>query len=91
MYLCSIDGLYHTAHNVTAAVFMDTISLLKPTGYVMYQEVYHFNKCMFCPHRIYVLCTYLRTNIYLCHLQHKLTGFYNRVEKCLLRGMNWGF
>jgi len=27
----------------------------------------------------------------LCHLQHKLIGFYNRDEKCLLRGTNWAF
>jgi hypothetical protein len=27
----------------------------------------------------------------LCHLQHKLIGFYNRDEKCLLRGTNWLF
>ena len=28
---------------------------------------------------------YLRTNSNLCHLQHKLIGFYNRDEKCLER------
>jgi hypothetical protein len=27
----------------------------------------------------------------LCHLQHKLIGFYNRDEKCLQRGTGWGF
>jgi hypothetical protein len=27
----------------------------------------------------------------LCHLQHKLIGFYNRDEKCLQRGTNWVF
>jgi hypothetical protein len=27
----------------------------------------------------------------LCHLQHKLIGFYNRDEKCLLRGTDWVF
>jgi hypothetical protein len=27
----------------------------------------------------------------LCHLQNKLIGFYNRVEKCLQRGTNWVF
>jgi len=27
----------------------------------------------------------------LCHLQHKLTGFYNRDEKCLQRGTDWVF
>ena len=34
---------------------------------------------------------YLRTNSDLCHLQHKLIGFYNRVEKCLQRGTEWVF
>jgi hypothetical protein len=27
----------------------------------------------------------------LCHLQHKLIGFYNRGEKCLQRGTGWAF
>ena len=39
-----------------------------------------FNNCTFCPHSIYVFCIYLRTNSDLCHLQHKLIGFYNRDE-----------
>ena len=34
---------------------------------------------------------YLRTNSDLCHLQHKLIGFCNRDEKCLLCGANWVF
>jgi len=42
-------------------------------------------------HCIYVFCIYLRTNSDLCHLQHKLIGFYNRDEKCLLRGTDWVF
>ena len=50
-----------------------------------------FNNCTFCPHCIYVFCICLRTNSNLCHLQYKLTGFYNRDEKCLLRGTNWVF
>ena len=29
---------------------------------------------------------YFRTNSDLCHLQHKLIGFYNPDEKCLQRG-----
>jgi len=33
-----------------------------------------------------VFCIYLRTNSDLCHLQHKLIGFYYRDEKCLQRG-----
>jgi len=27
----------------------------------------------------------------LCHLQHKLIGFYNRDKKCLQRGTDWVF
>ena len=50
-----------------------------------------FNNCTFCPHCVYLFCIYLRTNSDLCHLQHKLIGFYNRDEKCLLRGTNWVF
>jgi len=38
-----------------------------------------------------VFCIYLRTNSDLCHLQHKLVGFYNRDEKCLQRGTDWVF
>jgi len=37
-----------------------------------------FNNCTLRPHCIYVFCIYLRTNSDLCHLQHKLIGFYNR-------------
>ena len=50
-----------------------------------------FNNCTLCPHCIYVLCIYLRTNNDLYHLQHKLIGFYNRDEKCLQRGTDWVF
>jgi len=48
-----------------------------------------FKNCTFFPNHIYVFCIYLRTNSNLCPLQHKLIGFYNRDEKCLLRGTNW--
>jgi hypothetical protein len=50
-----------------------------------------FNNYTLCPHCIYVFCIYLRTNSDLCHLQHKLTGFYNRDKKCLQRGTDWVF
>jgi len=33
----------------------------------------------------------MRTNSDLCHLQHNLIDFYNRDEKCLLRGTRWVF
>jgi hypothetical protein len=49
--------------------------------------------CRLCPYCIYVyvFCICLRTNSDLCHLQHKLIGFFNRDEKCLLRGTDWAF
>ena len=55
-----------------------------PTGLTLE----NYTLCLQC---IYVFCTYLRTNSDLCHLQHKLNGFYNRDEKCLQRGTDWGF
>jgi len=64
-------------------------NLLKPTGYVMHQQ---FNiQQLYVLSTLYVFCTYLRTNSNLCHLQHKLIGFYNRDEKCLQRGTDWVF
>jgi len=38
-----------------------------------------------------MFCIYLRTNSDLCHLRHKLIGFYNRDEMCSLRCTNWVF
>ena len=55
------------------------------------RKVFTFKNCIFCLHCIYVFCVYLRTNCELCHLQYKLIGFYNRGEKCLQRGTDWGF
>ena len=37
-----------------------------------------------------VCASSFRTNSDLCHLQHKLIGFYNRGGKCLQRGTDWG-
>jgi hypothetical protein len=39
----------------------------------------------------YLIVSINRTNSDLCHLQHKLIRFYNRDEKCLLRGTDWVF
>ena len=64
-----------------------SVNLLKPTGYVMYQQ---FNI-----QQLYVLLTLYLCVLYLSEnkqrLVHKLIGFYNRDEKCLLRGTNWVF
>ena len=64
------------------------INLLKPTGYVMHHQ---FNIQQLYALPTLYLCVYLRTNSDLCHLQHKLIGFYNRDVKCLQRGMDWVF
>jgi hypothetical protein len=37
------------------------------------------------------LCVLYLSNGELCHFHHKLIGFYNRDEKCLLRGTDWVF
>jgi hypothetical protein len=55
----------------------------------MHQQVEHFNNCTLCPCCSYVFCIYLRTNSNLCHLQHKLIGFYNREVLCFLRSTGW--
>jgi hypothetical protein len=62
------------------------INLLKPACYVMHHQ-FKIQQ-LYC---IYVFCIYLRTNNDLCHLQHKMIGFYNRDGKCLQRGTNWVF
>ena len=64
------------------------INLLQPSGHVMHQQINIHQLYVLSTHCIYVFCIYLRTDSDLCHLQHKLIGFYNRDEKCLLRGTN---
>ena len=69
---------------------MHNINLLKPTGYVMHQQ---FNI-----QQLYVLPTLYLCVLYLSENKQRLVpltanvfGFYNRDEKCLLRGTNWVF
>jgi len=80
--------LYIYPHVVTKKliVHFKRFNLLKPKTYFMYHQLQHSEILCFCPQCIYVFCVDLRTNSDLCHLQHKLIGFYNRDEKCLLRG-----
>jgi len=43
-------------------------------------------------HTLYLCVLYLSENKQrLVPLLHKLIGFYNRDEKCLQRGMDWGY
>ena len=62
------------------SVLFVSINLLKPNGYVMHQQ-FNIQQLYVLP-TLYlcVLYIYLRTNSDLCHLQHKLIGFYNRDE-----------
>jgi len=50
-----------------------------------------FDNCALCPRCIDMFRIYLRISSDMCHLHHKLVGFYNRDEKCLLRGTDWVF
>ena len=71
--------------------FLAQFNLLKPTGYVMHQQ-FNIQQLYALPTlNLRVFFIYRRTNSDLCHLQHKLFGFYNRDEKCLLRCTNWVF
>ena len=66
------------------------IELLKSTCQVMHQQ---FNiQQLYALPTLYLCVSYLSENKQrLCHLQHKLIGFYNRDEKCLQRGTDWVF
>jgi hypothetical protein len=73
------------------------INLLKPTGHVIHPQF----KTVRSGHTVLcVLClsekkqhgtdwVFKLNGLRLCHLQHKLIGFYNRDEKCLERGTGW--
>jgi hypothetical protein len=63
------------------------INLLKPTGCVMHQ-LFNIQKVYALP-TLYLCVLYLSENSDLCHLQHKVNGFYNLDEKCLLRGTDF--
>jgi hypothetical protein len=65
-------------------------NLLKPTGYETHQQ-FNIQQLYALPTLYLCVLIYLRTNSDLCHLQHKLIGFYNRDEKCLQRGTDWAF
>ena len=79
---------YYSQNRVSKGGNSFTINLLNPTGHVMHQQ---FNiQQLYALPTLYLCVLYLSENK-LCHSQHKLIGFYNRDEKCLLRGTNWVF
>ena len=71
-------------------VIIYQINLLKPTGHVMHQQ-FNIPQLYVLP-TLYLCVLYLSDNKQrLVPLTAKLIGFYNRDEKCLLRGTNWVF
>jgi hypothetical protein len=83
-----VKYLPYTSLHLTAVHYTNIMfHLLKPTGYVMHHQltIQQFQILS----TLYAFCIYLRTNSDMCHLYHKLIGFNNRDEKCLLRGKNW--
>ena len=61
-------------------ISVEVLNFLKPTGYLIHQQ-FNIQQLYVLP-TLYLCVLYLRTNSDLCHLQHKLIGFYNRDEKC---------
>jgi len=57
----------------------------------MYHQLNIQNFCVLPAHCTYLCVVDLGTNSDYFTIQHKLTGFYNRGKKCLLRGTNWVF
>ena len=89
---------------LTGYVMHQQFYILKPTGYVMHQQFNLLNPTGHVMHQqfniqqLYVLPTLYLCVLYLsenksdlCHLHHKLIGFYNLDEKFLLSGTNWAF
>jgi len=93
--------LHHTqAYSVRTSQGTQRVSIIKITyEYLIFKACWlrdtptslTFNNRTLCPLCIDAFCIYLRSNSDLCPTQHKLIGFYNQDEKCLLRYKNWFF
>ena len=88
MWCRSVSKYYTT--NSAATQHTKHINLLQLAGYVMHHQ---FNiQQLYALPTLYLCVLYLsEKNSDLCHLQHKLIGFYSRDEKCLQRGTDWVF
>ena len=78
-----------TVIHIDSLPCFNVINLLKPTGHVMHQQ-FNIQQLYVLP-TLYLCVLYLSENKQRLVSQHKLIGFYNRDEKCLLRGTNWVF
>jgi len=72
------QGLKKWQLHTRSSYLSSYINFLEPTGHVTHHQYNIQQLYALAPHCIYVFCIYLRTNSDLCHLQHKLIGFYNR-------------
>ena len=88
IYLRTNSDLCHLQHKLIGFYNRDEKCLQRGTDWGFKYSGLRFG---FRRVNIYVFCIYLRTNSDLCHLQHKLIGFYNQDEKCLQRGTDWVF
>ena len=61
------------------------VNLLNPTCYMMHQQ-FNIQQLYALPTLYLCVLCLSEKNSDLCHLQHKLIGFYNRDEKCLQCG-----
>ena len=51
----------------------------------------NIKNCTFCPHSVFMCFVWISEQTTIFPIQHKLTGFYNRDEVCILRGTDWIF
>jgi hypothetical protein len=66
------------------------VNLLKPTGYVMHQQV-QLSTIVRSTHTVFMCFVFIWEQKQRLAAHHKLIGFYNRDEKCLQRGTDWAF
>ena len=81
----------HYIHRTVVTICTNQWSLYVPhSGHYMYDQ---FNiEQLYAQPTLYLCVLCLSENKQrLCHLQHKLIGFYSRDEKCLQRGTDWVF
>jgi len=62
-----------------------SVNLLKPIEYVKHQQINI--QQLYALSTLYAFCVYLRTNIDLCHLQHKILIFVTEMKRvhCAVR------
>jgi hypothetical protein len=69
---------------------MTLFDLLMPTGYEIHQQVSH-STTVRSAHTVFMCFIYLRKNSDFSPIHHKLIGFYNGEENCLLCSTDWVF